>query len=68
VPETVPPEAGEVVTKGNIQALADAALSLLCDPPKLKAKGAAARALVLKRNMPEAVFSRYEQLYEQCAG
>ena len=67
MPETVPPEAGELVSVGDIQGLADAVISLLEDPKMLAAKSSAARNLVLKRNMPEAVFPAYEQIYEQCA-
>jgi glycosyltransferase involved in cell wall biosynthesis len=67
MPETVPPEAGEVVQYGDIQKLSQAVVSLLENPELLKAKSEAARALVRQRNMPASVFSRYEQLYEQCA-
>jgi glycosyltransferase involved in cell wall biosynthesis len=67
MPDTVPPEAGIVVKKGDIQALADAVIALLRDPGLLKTKSDAARALVKQRNMPDAVFSRYESLYEQFA-
>jgi glycosyltransferase involved in cell wall biosynthesis len=67
MPDTVPPEAGIVVKKGDIPALAEAVISLLQDPSLLHAKSKAARELVKQRNMPDAVFSRYEALYEQCA-
>ena len=67
MPDTVPQEAGIVVKKGDIPALAEAVISLLQDPGLLQAKSNAARELVKKRNMPDAVFSRYETLYEQCA-
>jgi glycosyltransferase involved in cell wall biosynthesis len=67
MPETVTPEAGIVVKKGDIQALANAVVSLLQDPALLKQKSDAARSLVKSRNMPDVVFSQYESLYEQCA-
>jgi glycosyltransferase involved in cell wall biosynthesis len=67
MPETVLPEAGILVQNGNIEGLAQAVLSLLENPAQRKAKSDAARALVLRRNMPEQVYSRYEQLYEQYA-
>jgi glycosyltransferase involved in cell wall biosynthesis len=67
MPETVLPEAGVLVPQGDIEGLAQAVLPLLENPAQLKAKSDAARALVLRRNMPEHVFSRYERLYEQCA-
>ncbi len=67
MPETVTPEAGMLVPKGDIDGLAKAAVSLLEDRALLKAKSEAARALVLQRNMPTAVFGQYEQIYEQCA-
>jgi glycosyltransferase involved in cell wall biosynthesis len=66
MPETVLPEAGILVKKGDIEGLARAVLSLLENPDLLKAKSAAARALVMQRNMPDKVYGRYEQLYEQC--
>jgi glycosyltransferase involved in cell wall biosynthesis len=67
MPETVTPEAGIIVKKGDVQALANAVLSLLQDPALLKSKSEAARALVKNRNMPDVVFSQYETIYEQCA-
>jgi glycosyltransferase involved in cell wall biosynthesis len=67
MPDTVPPEAGIVVKKGDIQGLADAVISLLQNPGLLQAKSEAARSLVKQRNMPDAVFGQYESLYEQCA-
>jgi glycosyltransferase involved in cell wall biosynthesis len=67
MPETVLPEAGILVKQGDIEGLARAVLSLLENPAELKAKSDAARALVLRRNMPEHVFGCYERLYEQCA-
>jgi glycosyltransferase involved in cell wall biosynthesis len=67
MPETVTPEAGIIVKKGDIQALADAVIMLLQDPVLLQSKSDAARALVKQRNMPDVVFSQYESLYEQCA-
>ena len=67
MPETVAPEAGVLVKKGDIDGLAAAVVSLLKDPQLLKTKSEAARALVMRRNMPADVFGRYEQLYEQCA-
>jgi glycosyltransferase involved in cell wall biosynthesis len=67
MPETVLPEAGVLVKNGDIEGLAQAVISLLGNPALLKAKSEAARALVLRRNMPEHVYCCYEQLYEQCA-
>lgn len=66
MPETVPPEAGELVAMGDIQGLANAVISLLENPQMLAAKSNAARNLVLQRNMPEVVFPAYEHVYEQC--
>lgn len=67
MPETVTPEVGVLVKKGDIDGLAAAVLSLLENPTLLKTKSDAARALIQSRNMPANVFSRYEHLYEQCA-
>ena len=67
MPETVPPEAGELVATGDIQGLANAVISLVENPQRLAAKSNAARNLVLQRNMPEVVFPAYERIYEQCA-
>jgi glycosyltransferase involved in cell wall biosynthesis len=67
MPETVPPEAGALVKPGDIEALARAVLSLLENPAELKAKSDAARALVLRRNMPGHVYGCYERIYEQNA-
>lgn len=67
MPETVTPEAGVLVEKGDIDGLAKAAVSLLENPEMLRAKSEAARTLVMSRNMPTQVFSQYERLYEQCA-
>jgi glycosyltransferase involved in cell wall biosynthesis len=67
MPETVTSEAGVLAIKGDINGLAGAVISLLENPRLLKAKSDAARALVMRRNMPVTVFPRYEQLYEQCA-
>jgi glycosyltransferase involved in cell wall biosynthesis len=67
MPETVLPEAGVLVPQGDIQGLARAVLALLENPALLRAKSDAARALVLRRNMPEQVYGCYERLYEQCA-
>jgi glycosyltransferase involved in cell wall biosynthesis len=63
MPETVPPAAGVIVPKGDIQKLADAVLSLIENPHLLREKSDAARALVKRRNMPETVFCQYEQIY-----
>jgi glycosyltransferase involved in cell wall biosynthesis len=67
MPETVPPEAGELVNAGDVQGLANAIISLVENPQLLAAKSNAARDLVQQRNMPEVVFPSYERIYEQCA-
>jgi glycosyltransferase involved in cell wall biosynthesis len=66
MPETVPPEVGFLVKRGDVEGLSQAVVSLMENPALLKAKSDAARALVQQRNMPDKVFCHYEKLYEQC--
>lgn len=50
---------------GNVDAMADYALEILSDEPRLEAMGKRAREKALSKFHPQMVVPRYEQLYEK---
>jgi phosphatidyl-myo-inositol alpha-mannosyltransferase len=66
--EVMTPEAAVAVPPEDVQALADAVLTLMQDEPRRRSLGVAARALAQEQYSWDAIAARLAQIYDHVAG